>query len=432
MSYSVSLFGGAVLALFFAGYIAQNRLPPPVPRIVGIDLGTTFSCVGVYHAKSGHVEILADERGQRVIPSVVAYDVARRKWVVGDVAVGQSKSNARNTFYDAKRFIGIPFGDINMTDTRQRYSFEVMNVNNSPRFQVDGESPISSEFVGSLVLSQLKHTAESRLGVSISKAVMSVPAEFDDRQRNATIWAAKLAGLEVLRVINEPTAAAMAYGLNKKSGVSTVMVVDVGGGTLDVSLLSVQGGMFLTMAMAGNNRLGGQDFNQRLVEYVVGEVQRLYGVRVSDVDDLQRLSQAVENVKLNLTNNTLAQLHLDFMSLNGTKMKNLQISRQMFEDLNEDLFMKVLDPIKRVLQTVDMEITEVDEVVLVGGSTRVPKIRRLIREFFGGKEPNYSIDPDLAVVSGVSLQAGIIGGAWPLQVAAVERKRTGVQKIKVE
>jgi stress 70 chaperone-associated protein len=431
MSYTISLLGGAVLALLFAGYIAQNRLPAPVPRIVGIDLGTTFSCVGAYHAKSGHVEILADDRQRRVIPSVVAYDVSSRKWLVGDAAVAQSKSNARNTFYDAKRFIGRPFRDINLMDAEQRYAFEVMNVNNSPRFQVDNETPISPEFVGSLILSELKHTAESRLGVSISKAVMSVPAEFNEMQRNFTVKAAELAGLEVLRVINEPTAAALAYGLNKKAGVSTVMVIDLGGGTLDVSLLNIQGGMFITMAMAGNNRLGGQDFNQRLVMYVLKELERLYGVRVTDVDDLQQLSQAVENVKLNLTNFTSTYLHLSLKSLNGTWAEDLEISRQLFEKINEDLFMKVLDPIKCVLQSVQMDLTEVDEVVLVGGSTRIPKVRQLIREYFGGKEPNYSIDPDLAVVSGVSLQAGIIGGAWPLQVAAVER-RIGVRKIKIE
>ncbi|XP_062502815.1 heat shock 70 kDa protein 13-like [Corticium candelabrum] len=432
MSYSVSLFGLAVLALLFAGYIAQNRLPPPVPRIIGIDLGTTFSCVGAYHAKSGHVAILADKRGRRVIPSVVAYDVSSRKWVVGEDAVMMLKSNARNTFYDAKRFIGRSFEDIDLLDTKERYSFEVMNVNNSPYFGVEGGRPVSPEYVGSLILSELKHTAESRLGVVISKAVMSVPAEFDDRQRNATIKAAELAGLEVLRVINEPTAASLAYGLNKKARVSNVLVVDVGGGTLDVSLLNVQGGMFLTMAMAGNNRLGGQDFNQRLLTYVLGEIKRLYGVHVTNVNDLQRLSQAVESVKLDLTNKSVSRLPLTLSSLNGKEAKDLEISRRVFEEVNSDLFLKVLDPIKYVLQTVEMDVTGVDEVVLVGGSTRIPKIRQLIRDFFGGKEPNVSVDPDLAVVSGVSLQAGIIGGAWPLQVAAVERKRTGIKKFRIE
>ena len=418
----MSILGGSILALFVAGYIAQNRLPAPVPRIVGIDLGTTFSCIGVYHAGTGRVEILADKDGYEIIPSVVA----RHKngtWLVGRSAVAQAKHNAKNTFYDAKRFIGKSYASLNRTDTSHRYQFvvEANATTGSPHFVVESETEaIDPERVGALIVATLKKTAESRLKVSVTKAVMSVPAEFDEKQRNATIRAAKLAGLDVVRLINEPTAAALAYGLHNKTGVSTVMVVDLGGGTLDVSLLSVQGGMFVTMAMAGNNRLGGQDFNQRLVDHVIATAGD-----VSDPDRLQKLYQGVEKAKLELTDNQWALINID-------DFPTMNITREQFESINADLFLKVLDPVRRVLDVVKGTADDVDEVVLVGGSTRVPRIRALIRDFFGGMEPNVGVNPDLAVTTGVALQAGIIGGAWPLQVSAIERRNRNIEKIHLE
>jgi len=264
---------------------------------------------------------------------------------------------------------------------------------------------------------------------------MSVPAEFDMAQRNATIKAASLAGIEVLRLINEPTAAAMAYGLHKKAGVSNVMVVDLGGGTLDVSLLNIQGGMFVTMAMAGNNRLGGQDFNARLMSYLMAVIKNRFGEELTNAEDIQRVRQEVESTKINLTTEDWVIVKLTLPSLNqGKKLAIFEekISRLTFEKLNEDLFQKVLQPIERVLKEVELPKEYVDEVVLVGGSTRIPRVRELIKEYFNGKTPNVSIDPELAVATGVAIQAGIIGGMWPLQVSALELPNHNLRKIQVE
>ncbi|MBN3316403.1 HSP13 protein, partial [Atractosteus spatula] len=264
----------------------------------------------------------------------------------------------------------------------------------------------------------MRKMAEKQLGVPISKAVISVPAEFDERQRNYTIRAANLAGLDVLRVINEPTAAAMAYGLHK-ADVFSVLVVDLGGGTLDVSLLNKQGGMFLTRAMAGNNKLGGQDFNQRLLQYVEERVRQRHGALPSRKQDRHQLRQAVEQAKLSLTLQPSAVLRARLGHEAGGVLFEEVITRELFEQLNADLFQKILTPIEEVLREGRLDKREVDEIVLVGGSTRIPRIRQLIREFFG-KEPNTSVDPDLAVVTGVAIQAGIMGGSWPLQVSAIE------------
>lgn len=314
---------------------------------------------------------------------------------------------------------------------------------------------ITPERIGSKLLLKLKKMAEANLGMSISKAVISVPAEFDERQRNSTIKAANLAGLSVLRVINEPTAAAMAYGLHKAE-VFNVLVVDLGGGTLDVSLLNKMGGMFITRAMAGNNKLGGQDFNQRLMVYLYDQLHQRFGSLPTQKEEIHRLRQAVEAVKLNLTVHEAATLRVlltlpanqltrelaksqvkpNSASQNTKSLKNLgdtskvegnfvevvfetEISRKLFEMLNKDLFEKILVPIEQVLQEGHLHKAEVDEIVLVGGSTRIPKIREVIRDFFG-KDPNTSVDPDLAVVTGVAIQAGILAGSWPLQVSAIE------------
>uniref|UniRef100_H9G4K3 Heat shock protein family A (Hsp70) member 13 n=1 Tax=Anolis carolinensis TaxID=28377 RepID=H9G4K3_ANOCA len=315
---------------------------------------------------------------------------------------------------------------------------------------------VTPEYIGSQLLLKLKRISEEYLGMPVSKAVISVPAEFDEKQRNYTIKAANLAGLEILRVINEPTAAAMAYGLHKVD-VSNVLVVDLGGGTLDVSLLNKQGGMFLTRAMAGNNKLGGQDFNQRLMQYLYNEIYLMHGSLPSRKEEIHRLRQAIEAVKLNLTihrsstirvsltmpekdqhqhsqkqhENIVSEIESQMKSMrdsfsetqSNNTWKNIlfetEISQKLFETLNEDLFEKILVPIEQVLEEGHLHKTEVDEIVLVGGSTRIPRIRKVITQFFG-KKPNTSVDPDLAVVIGVAIQAGIVGGSWPLQVSAVE------------
>ncbi|XP_035010705.2 heat shock 70 kDa protein 13 [Hippoglossus stenolepis] len=429
MSGEVSMIGSVILALFLAGYLGQQYLPPPKPRVIGLDLGTTFCSVGVFHPGSGEVEVLADEAGRKSIPSAVSFTTT--EVLAGHDAVDLADTNPQNTVYDAKRFIGKMFDPL-MEQESARYPFKVINNNGSAEFLISTNVTftVSPEFISSRLLLKMRKMAERQLGVPIQKAVISVPAEFDERQRNYTVKAANLAGLEILRVINEPTAAAMAYGLHKVD-VSNVLVVDLGGGTLDVSLLNKQGGMFFTRAMAGNNKLGGQDFSQRLLQYATERVRQEFGVPPTLKEDIHRLRQSVEAAKLNLTLQPsvtitvplLLQTHGSSESPEGSVpapvLFQAVIHRELFEELNDDLFKKILAPVETVLAEGRLAKEEVDEIVLVGGSTRIPRIRRLIAEYFG-KEPNTSVDPDLAVVTGVALQAGIMGGSWPLQVSAIE------------
>lgn len=426
MAGEMSIIGSVILALFLAGYLGQQYLPPPKPRVIGLDLGTTFCSVGVFHPGTGEVEVIADDKGRRSIPSVVSFTTAG----VFSGHEGQELSdiNPQNTIYDGKRFIGKIFDSETLERESARYPFKVVFNNGSAEFLVstNGTFTVTPEFIGSRLLLKMRKMAEKQLGVIIEKAVISVPAEFDERQRNYTIRAAKLAGLDILRVINEPTAAAMAYGLHKAE-VFNVLVVDLGGGTLDVSLLNKQGGMFLTRAMAGNNKLGGQDFTQRLLQYAIDRVRQQYGVAPTLKEDIHQLRQAVEAAKLNLTQQSHVflkiPLHLQTTGANGEQEEKVlfqeKLTRELFEDLNADLFQKILAPIQTVLLEGHLEKEEVDEIVLVGGSTRIPRIREIIKQYFG-KEPNTSVDPDLAVVTGVAIQAGIMGGSWPLQVSAIE------------
>ncbi|KAL2096448.1 hypothetical protein ACEWY4_008596 [Coilia grayii] len=426
MSGEMSAIGSFILALLLAGYLGQQFLPPPKPKVVGLDLGTTFCSVGVFQAGTGEVEVLGDAEGRKSIPSVVSFTATGIH--VGHDVQDLIDSNPQNTIYDAKRFIGKVFEPDVLIAESARYPFQVMNNNGSAEFLITTNQTytVTPEFIGSQLLLKMRKMAEEQLGVPIHKAVISVPAEFDEMQRNYTIRAANMAGLDILRVINEPTAAAMAYGLHKVD-VSNVLVVDLGGGTLDVSLLNKQGGMFLTRAMAGNNKLGGQDFSQRLFQHATERVRQQYGVTPSLKEDIHRLRQAVEEAKLNLTVASSTQLRVPLRLLTqgprGPQETPIifqePISRERFEELNADLFQKILTPIKTVLEEGHLSKEDVDEVVLVGGSTRIPRIRRLIAEYFG-KEPNTSVDPDLAVVTGVAIQAGIMGGSWPLQVSALE------------
>lgn len=423
------ILGTAIMALLLAGYFAQHYLPPPTPKIVGIDLGTTYSCVGVYHAVTGRVDVLEVQDGHQCIPSVVAY--TDRGVLVGYKAVAQAEHNPKNTIYDAKRFIGKVLTRHELRLAQKRYPFQidtdehglvqfVMSVNNT-------ELRLRPEAIGFVIVDTLKQTAEANLSAPVTKVVLSVPAEFSAMQRNYTKKAASLAGLDVFRVINEPTAAALAYGLHTNPGLQNVLVVDLGGGTLDVSLLNVQGGMFLTQAMAGNNHLGGQDFNLRLFNHIIDDIGTQFNRQLTHKDDLQSVRLSVENIKISLTRNDQTKVTIPLKSF-GSVYRTI-ITRSEFENLNKDLFSKVLDPIVTVLKTIDLPRDEVDEIVLVGGSTRIPKVRELIRDFFA-KDPNTSIDPELAVAMGVSVQAGIIGGMWPLKVSAVELP-THVKKIQI-
>ncbi|KAK2831733.1 hypothetical protein Q7C36_016819 [Tachysurus vachellii] len=423
MAGEMSIIGSVILALFLAGYLGQQYLPPPKPRVIGLDLGTTFCSVAVFQPGTGDVEVIGDEKGRKSIPSVVSF--TETGVYAGHEGQELADVNPQNTVYDGKRFIGKIFDQKALEQESARYPFKVVLNNGSAEFllQTNGTFTVTPEFIGSRLLLKMKRMAEQYLGVLIDKAVISVPAEFDERQRNYTIRAAGLAGLEILRVINEPTAAAMAYGLHKVD-VFNVLVVDLGGGTLDVSLLNKQGGMFLTRAMAGNNKLGGQDFSQRLFQHVSERVLQQYGIALSLKEDIQRLRQAVEEAKLSLTVNSSVTLKVPLhLRTSGEQEERVtfqqELSRQLFEELNADLFQKILAPIETVLAEGRLEKDEVDEVVLVGGSTRIPRVRQIISEYFG-KEVNTRVDPDLAVVTGVALQAGIMGGSWPLQVSAIE------------
>ncbi|XP_056415357.1 heat shock 70 kDa protein 13 [Hyla sarda] len=449
MSGEMTILGSAILTLLLAGYLAQQYLPLPTPKVIGIDLGTTYCSVGVFHPGTGEVKVIADSSGHQSIPSMVSFtedDVH-----AGYEALELADANPQNTIYDAKRFIGKIFTPEELERESDRYPFKVLYKDGEALYSIKTNETftVTSEYIGSQLLLKLKKMAEEYLGLPVSKAVISVPAEFDERQRNYTVKAANLAGLDILRIINEPTAAAMAYGLHKAE-VFNVLVVDLGGGTLDVSLLNKQGGMFLTRAMAGNNKLGGQDFNQRLMQYLYDSIYTTYGSPPLLKEEIHRLRQSVEAVKLNLTlfNSSLVRMPLTLPVRQPSKTEEeepkepppkeqapvpeqaghskmelvhfeAEISRKLFEHLNEDLFQKILVPIERVLKEGHLQKDEVDEIVLVGGSTRIPRIRQVIREYFS-KEPNTSVDPDLAVVTGVAIQAGIVGGSWPLQVSAIE------------
>lgn len=463
MSGEMTILGSAILTLLLAGYLAQQYLPMPTPKVIGIDLGTTYCSVGVFHAGTGEVKVIADSSGHQSIPSMVSF--TENDVYAGYEALELADSNPQNTIYDAKRFIGKIFTPEELERESDRYPFKVLYKEGDAVYSIKTNETftVTSEYISSQLLLKLKKMAEEYLGLPVSKAVISVPAEFDQRQRNYTVKAANLAGLDILRVINEPTAAAMAYGLHKVD-VYNVLVVDLGGGTLDVSLLNKQGGMFLTRAMAGNNKLGGQDFNQRLLQYLYDSIYTTYGSLPPLKEEIHRLRQSVEAVKLNLTlhNSSWVRMPLTLPTCQQGKAEeqsqkvrpkegasvreeerqndrsNIQqvhfeaeISRKLFEHLNEDLFQKILVPIERVLKEGHLQKDEVDEIVLVGGSTRIPRIRQVIRDYFD-KEPNTSVDPDLAVVTGVTIQAGIMGGSWPLQVSAIEIPNRHLRKTNFD
>lgn len=463
MSGEMTILGSAILTLLLAGYLAQQYLPMPTPKVIGIDLGTTYCSVGVFHAGTGEVKVIADSSGHQSIPSMVSF--TENDVYAGYEALELADSNPQNTIYDAKRFIGKIFTPEELERESDRYPFKVLYKEGEAVYSIKTNETftVTSEYISSQLLLKLKKMAEEYLGLPVSKAVISVPAEFDQRQRNYTVKAANLAGLDILRVINEPTAAAMAYGLHKVD-VYNVLVVDLGGGTLDVSLLNKQGGMFLTRAMAGNNKLGGQDFNQRLLQYLYDSIYTTYGSLPPLKEEIHRLRQSVEAVKLNLTlhNSSWVRMPLTLPTRQQGKAEeqsqkvrpkegasvreeerqndrsNIQqvhfeaeISRKLFEHLNEDLFQKILVPIERVLKEGHLQKDEVDEIVLVGGSTRIPRIRQVIRDYFD-KEPNTSVDPDLAVVTGVTIQAGIMGGSWPLQVSAIEIPNRHLRKTNFD
>jgi L1 cell adhesion molecule like protein len=376
---------------------------------VGIDLGTTYSCVGIW--QNDRVEIIANDQGNRTTPSYVAFTDTER--LIGDAAKNQCAMNPTNTIFDAKRLIGRKFNDPVVQSDMKHWPFGLVDDKGTPKLQVKykGEQKtFSAEEVSSMVLTKMKETAEAFTGKDIKDVVVTVPAYFNDSQRQATKDAGAIAGLNVLRIINEPTAAAIAYGLDKKSaGESNVLIFDLGGGTFDVSLLTIDDGIFEVKATAGDTHLGGEDFDNRMVNHFVQEFKRKHKKDfTANPRAMRRLRTACERAKRNLSSSANASLEIDSL-FEGIDFYS-QITRARFEDLCADLFRGTLEPVEKVLRDSKIDKGSVHEVVMVGGSTRIPKVQELISQFFNGKEPNRSINPDEAVAYGAAVQACVLTG----------------------
>jgi len=381
---------------------------------IGIDLGTTYSCVGVW--QHDRVEIIANDQGNRTTPSYVAFTDSER--LIGDAAKNQVAMNPRNTVFDAKRLIGRKFTDSSVQADCKLMPYKLTSgAGEKPMIEVDykGETKsFSAEEISSMILTKMKETAEQYLGKTIKNAVVTVPAYFNDSQRQATKDSGIIAGLNVMRIINEPTAAAIAYGLDKKAtsvGEKNILIFDLGGGTFDVSLLTIEEGIFEVKATAGDTHLGGEDFDQRLVQFFCTEFKRKYKkdiIAANNPRALRRLRTACERAKRTLSSTAQTSIEIDSLFEGIDFYSN--ITRARFEEMNSDLFRKCMEPVENVLQAAKMDKAMIHEVVLVGGSTRIPKVQQMLSDFFGGKELCKSINPDEAVAYGAAVQAAILSG----------------------
>ncbi len=376
-------------------------------KAVGIDLGTTNSVIAVW--EGGEARVIPNAEGARTTPSVVAYTDSGER-LVGQLARRQAILNPKGTITSAKRFIGRHNDEI--TDEAKAVSFDVVADDNGvARFQVQGKK-VAPEEVSALVLRKLVDDAAKQLGEKITEAVITVPAYFNDAQRTATKDAGRIAGLEVLRIINEPTAAALAYGIDKRQH-ETVLVFDLGGGTFDVSLLDVGDGVVEVRSTAGDTHLGGDDFDRRLVDYLADDFQKQEGIDLrADAQALQRLFEAAEKAKVELSSVTQTQVSLPFVTADAAGPKHLTttVRRSVFEDITHDLVERTMDPVKQAMTDAKVTANDIDEVILVGGSTRIPAVQNVVRRLTGGKDPNMSVNPDEVVAIGAAIQAGVLKG----------------------
>ena len=376
---------------------------------IGIDLGTTYSCVGVW--QNDRVEIITNDQGNRTTPSYVAFNDNER--LIGDSAKNQASMNPTNTIYDAKRLIGRKYDESSVQEDIKLWPFKVLDDNGKPKLEVkymDETKSFHPEEISAMILSKLKESAEAYLNTTVTDAVVTVPAYFNDSQRQATKDAGAIAGLNIIRIINEPTAAAMAYGLNTGSkNEKNVLIYDIGGGTFDVSLLNIDDGIFEVIATSGDCHLGGEDFDNRLVNHFMQEFKRKNRKDLSNNPrSVKRLKVACERLKRTLSNSAQGVIELESL-YEGIDFYS-SMSRARFEEINGDLFRRTLEPVEKVMRDSKKSKSEIDDIVLVGGSSRIPKIQQLLSDYFNGKELSKSINPDEAVAYGAAVQASILSG----------------------
>jgi len=388
--------------------LAEEEDTKPKWPIIGIDLGTTYSCVGVF--KNGRVEIIANDLGNRIMPSYVAFTDSER--LIGEAAKNQAALNPENTVFDIKRIIGRRYDDPEVQRDKKLYPYAIIDKEGRPYVQVKwrGETKtFSPEEISAMILTRMKEVAEAYLGRKVINSVVTCPAYFNDAQRTATKDAGSISGMNVVRMINEPTAAAIAFGLDQKKGEKNIIVFDLGGGTFDVSLLTIDNGVFEVLATNGDNHLGGEDFDQRVMEHFFKAWKKKTGKDANkDKKSVQKLRKEVEKAKRELS--TLHQVKIEIESFHEGEDFSETLTRAKFEELNADLFRKTLAPLENVLKDARLGKSDIDEIVLVGGSTRIPKVQQLVKDFFNGKEPNRGVNPDEAVAYGAAVQGGIISG----------------------
>jgi len=408
----IQLVAILVIALIIAypNQAEKEEAKEEIGTVIGIDLGTTYSCVGV--VKNGRVEIIANDQGNRITPSYVAF-TSEGERLIGDAAKNQLTSNPENTIFDAKRLIGREFKDKSVQADMKYWPFKVVDKASKPHVQIStgkGEDKLfAAEEVSAMVLTKMKEIAESYLGKKVTHAVVTVPAYFNDAQRQATKDAGTIAGLTVMRIINEPTAAAIAYGLDKKEGEKNVLVFDLGGGTFDVSLLTIDNGVFEVVATNGDTHLGGEDFDNRVMEHFIKLFKKKTGKDIrKDNRAVQKLRREVEKAKRTLSTEFNTRIEIESF-FDGEDFSET-FTRARFEELNIDLFRNTLKPVQKVLEDSGLKKSDIDEIVLVGGSTRIPKVQQLVKDFFDGKEPSRGINPDEAVAFGAAVQAGVLSG----------------------